>query len=64
VKWTEKAMKRCKLRVKEITRRNRGQSAEHVIDELRQFANGWMHYFGHAPVVELAAADFQRGPVR
>lgn len=46
VKWTEKAMKRCKLRVKEITRRNPGQSAEHVIDELRQFANGWMTYFG------------------
>jgi RNA-directed DNA polymerase len=46
VKWTEKAMKRYKLRVKEITRRNRGQSAEHVIDELRQFANGWIGYFG------------------
>jgi RNA-directed DNA polymerase len=46
VKWTEKAMKRCKLRVKEITRRNRGASAEHVIDELRKFANGWMNYFG------------------
>ena len=30
----------------QITRRNRGASAEHVIDELRKFANGWMNYFG------------------
>lgn len=46
VKWTEKSMKRCKQRMKEITRRNRGASAEVVIDELRKFANGWMNYFG------------------
>lgn len=46
VKWTEKAMKRCKQRVKEITRRNRGASAKDVIDELRKFATGWMGYFG------------------
>lgn len=59
VKWTEKSLKRCKLRVKEITRRNRGQSAEHVIDELRKFANGWMNYFGishtYREVLELDA---------
>jgi len=46
VKWTAKSMARCKQRVKEITRRNRGASAEVVIDELRKFANGWMNYFG------------------
>jgi RNA-directed DNA polymerase len=46
VKWTEKSMKRCKQRVKEITRRNRGASAQQVIDELRKFATGWMNYFG------------------
>jgi RNA-directed DNA polymerase len=46
VKWTEKAMKRCKLRVKEITRRNRGASAKDVIVELHKFATGWMGYFG------------------
>ncbi|MEY3896663.1 MAG: Group intron, maturase-specific domain, partial [Verrucomicrobiota bacterium] len=46
MKWTEKSLKRCKQRVKEITRRNRGHSAEDMIIELRKFANGWMGYFG------------------
>jgi len=59
VKWTEKSLKRCKQRVKEITRRNRGASAEHVIDDLRQFASGWMNYFGishtYQEVLELDA---------
>ena len=45
-KWTEKSLKRCKQRVREITRRNRGHSVEDVIIELRKFANGWMGYFG------------------
>ena len=39
-------MRRYKHRLKEITRRNRGQSAEYVIDELRKFVNGWTGYFG------------------
>jgi RNA-directed DNA polymerase len=59
VKWTEKSLKRCKQRVKEITRRNRGQSVEDVIIELRKFANGWMGYFGishtYREVLELDA---------
>jgi RNA-directed DNA polymerase len=59
VKWTEKSMKRCKQRVKEITRRNRGASAQQVIDELRKFATGWMNYFGishtYREVLELDA---------
>ncbi|MGB3119263.1 MAG: group II intron reverse transcriptase/maturase [Verrucomicrobiales bacterium] len=46
VKWTEKAFRRFKQRVKEITRRNRGHATEAVIDELRRYANGWMSYFG------------------
>ena len=35
-------MKRCKLRVKENTRRNHGASAQDVIVELHKFATGWM----------------------
>ena len=34
------------MRVKEITRRNRGHAVQSVIDELRRYAVGWMNYFG------------------
>jgi len=44
--WTAKAHARFKLRVREITRRNRGHRVQDVIDELRSYVNGWLHYFG------------------
>ncbi len=44
--WTTKAYARFKRRVKEITRRNRGHRVQDVIDELRVYVTGWLHYFG------------------
>lgn len=66
VKWTEKSMKRCKQRMKEITRRNRGASAEVVIAELRKFAFGWMNYFGISQTYRevLALDEWMRRRVR
>ena len=32
--------------MREITKRNRGQNVQSVIDELRLYATGWMNYFG------------------
>ena len=46
VKWTAKAHERFKLKIKDITRRNRGHAVQSVIDELRRYAVGWMNYFG------------------
>ena len=46
VKWTSKSMTRYKQKVKEITRRNRGASAEDVIVGLRRYVTGWTNYFG------------------
>ena len=56
--WTAKANARFKLRVREITRRNRGHRAQDVIGELRRYVTGWLNYFGpsdtYSQVVELA----------
>ena len=57
VEWSAKALERFKQRVREITRRNRGQNVQFVINELRRYATGWMNYFGishtYAMVLEL-----------
>ena len=57
VKWSVKALQRFKQRVREITKRNRGQNVKFVINELRRYAQGWMNYFGishtYATVLEL-----------
>jgi RNA-directed DNA polymerase len=45
VKWTAKSQERFKQRVRDITKRNRGQNVEFVINELRLYVNGWMNYF-------------------
>ena len=46
VQWSAKAFQRFKQRVREITKRNRGQNVKFVINELRRYAQGWMNYFG------------------
>lgn len=46
VVWSEKAKERFKLRIREITSRNRGCHVRDVIDELRRYVTGWMNYFG------------------
>ena len=58
VVWTAKAHARFKQRVREITRRNRGQAVKTVIDELRRYVTGWLNYYAisytYTQVVELA----------
>jgi RNA-directed DNA polymerase len=41
-----KTIKRFKERVREITARRRGRSIPQVINELKQFMNGWWNYYG------------------
>jgi RNA-directed DNA polymerase len=44
--WTDKALKRFKERIQEITSRSRGVSTFCMLRELRRYAVGWMNYFG------------------
>ena len=57
MKWSAKALERFKQRVRETTKRNRGQNVQYVINELRRYVQGWMNYFGishtYATVLEL-----------
>lgn len=66
IQWTEKALKRFKERVKQITKRNRGVRVQDVIHELRLYTNGWMNYFGisHTYRVVLELDDWIRRRVR
>lgn len=66
VVWTTKAHARFKRRVKEITRRNRGHRVQDVIDELRRYVTGWLHYFGisHTYTGLLALEEWVRRRVR
>jgi len=43
--WTEKAKRRFKERVREITSRNRGHRVRDVIDELNLYVRGWLNYY-------------------
>lgn len=42
----EKSIKRFKDRIREITRRHRGDSIETIAREQKTFARGWFNYFG------------------
>jgi len=44
--WTDKAHKRFKERIQEITSRSRGVSTFCMLRELRRYVVGWMNYFG------------------
>ena len=44
--WTDKALKRFKERVQEITSRSRGVSMRTLLKELRRYVVGWLNYFG------------------
>jgi len=46
IRWTDKAYQRFKLRIREITSRNRGRNVDDVILELRRYVIGWLNYFG------------------
>ena len=39
------ALLRLKQRLKEMTQRNRGNSLEHVVRELKTYMTGWYNYF-------------------
>jgi RNA-directed DNA polymerase len=43
---SEKALRRCKERIQEITSRRRGIARFRRLDELRRYAVGWLNYFG------------------
>ena len=64
--WTTKAQARFKRRVKEITRRNRGHRVQDVLDELRRYVTGWLHYFGisHTYTALLELEEWVRRRVR
>jgi len=46
VVWTDKALRRFKERIKEITSRSWGVSMSRRLEELRRYAVGWLNYFG------------------
>jgi RNA-directed DNA polymerase len=46
VVWTDKAYRRFKERIKEITSRSWGVSMPRRLEELRRYAVGWLNYFG------------------
>ena len=46
VVWSEKAYRRFKERIQEITSRSRGISMSRRLEELRRYAVGWLNYFG------------------
>jgi len=64
--WTAKALARFKQRVREITRRNRGHRIQDVIDELRRYILGWLHYYGisHTYTALLELDEWMRRRVR
>jgi RNA-directed DNA polymerase len=42
-----KALRRCKQRIRELTRRTRGISVEQMTKELASYLRGWKSYFGY-----------------
>jgi len=44
--WTDKALKRFKERIQEITSRSRGVSMRALLTQLRRYVVGWLNYFG------------------
>lgn len=53
----EKSIDRFKSKVRELTRRNQGRAIEHVLERLRQYTIGWMHYYAIADMKTLMTAS-------
>jgi RNA-directed DNA polymerase len=51
-----KAVKRFKERVREITRRRKGDSVGKRVEELRRYLTGWRGYFGFCQTPSVLAA--------
>jgi len=64
--WTDKARRRFKQRIREITSRNRGHKIQTVIDELEQYIRGWLNYYKLSSTYKevLALAAWVRRRVR
>jgi len=64
--WTDKAHARCKQRLREITRRNRGHRVQDVIDELRRYVTVSLNDFGISQTYNqvVALAEWVRRRVR
>ncbi len=41
------ALRRCKARIRELTRQRRGVSVEQMVEELSRYLRGWWGYFGY-----------------
>jgi RNA-directed DNA polymerase len=48
IRLAPQTLKRAKTRLRELTRRWRGQSVEQTLDELNTYLKGWGGYFGRA----------------
>jgi RNA-directed DNA polymerase len=56
--WSDKALKRFKERIQEITSRSRGVSMRRLLSELRRYVVGWLNYFGISQAYrEIPALD-------
>lgn len=44
------ALKRAKIKIRDLTRRKRGGTLEQIITEVATYLNGWIGYFGFAQV--------------
>ena len=44
--WTEKSQRKFKDRIREITKRTRGQSPTKVVSELKMYVRGALNYYG------------------
>lgn len=51
----EKSIDRFKNKVRELTRRNQGRAIEQVLERLRQYTIGWMHYYAIADMKNFMA---------
>lgn len=49
----EKSLKRFKDRVREITRRHRGDKVETIVSELNSFVRGWFNYYGVSSYIDM-----------
>ena len=61
-----KALRRCKQRIRELTRRTRGISTEQMVKDLATYLRGWQSYFGfcETPSVLQDLDQWIRRPLR
>lgn len=64
--WTQKALQRFKLRIRQITSRSRGVNTEVMLVELRRYLIGWLNYYAlsHTYQVLLGLEKWIRRRVR